>query len=90
MRSYRPGDGLGVIEGDTAVYLAPLPDGPIMVLDGLSGAIWLAACSGPGETIAERAAVDSGLPVEEIRDTVEAFVMELVGRGLLVADADAR
>lgn len=87
MTGYRPADGLGVVEGDAAVYLAPLPDGPIMVLDGISGAIWRAACTGPAETIAERAAVGSGIPADDLRETVEAFVAELVGRGLLVAPA---
>lgn len=84
---YRPADGLGVVEQGSAVYLAPLPDGPIMVLDGISGAIWVAACTGPAETIADRAADTTATTADEIRATAEAFVAELVRRGLLTEQA---
>lgn len=84
MMRHRPAAGLGVVEANSVVYLAPLPEGPIIVLDGFSAAIWLAACSGPAETIAERVADEHGLPADEIRAASQGFLLDMVERGLLV------
>jgi hypothetical protein len=85
MSGYRPRSGLGVVVRDDTVYVAPLPDGPILVLEAVAAVIWVAACGGPASTTAERVAIATGLPVERVRADVDAFVSELVERHLLVA-----
>jgi len=79
----RPAPHVGVIEDDSVVYVAQLPDGPIMVLETGSAAVWQAACSGPQETITERVAALTGEAGHEIQPYVEAFLSELLRRGLL-------
>ena len=85
MSGYRPAATVGVVEQDTLVYVAPLPDGPIVVLEGGAAAIWVAACDGPRESVAERVAALTGEAADDIRVDVESFVAELLSRGLLTA-----
>lgn len=85
MTGLRPAPGVAIVDENDVVYVASLPDGPIVVLGGVAGAIWWEACDGPQSTIAERVAAVTGFYVEEIRGDVESFVAELVERGLLVA-----
>lgn len=84
MTGLRRAPGVGVLEQDGAVYTAHLPDGPIVVLDGVAGVIWRAACAGDRAMIAVRVAEATDASAEEIRDEVDAFVADLVERGLLV------
>ncbi|GAA1799192.1 PqqD family peptide modification chaperone [Agromyces neolithicus] len=86
MTGLRRAPGIGIQEQNGAVYVAPLPDGPIVVLDGVAGVIWHAACAGDRATIAERVAEATDAAADEIRDDVDAFVADLVARGLLVYD----
>ncbi|WP_353827020.1 PqqD family protein [Agromyces sp. SYSU T0242] len=86
MGGYRTGDAVGVLEYGGELYAATLPDGPIAVLDGVAGLIWLEAVGGPAETLVERVAEATGAEPEVIRGEVERFVAELVARGLLVAE----
>lgn len=83
MTGYRSAPGVAVVEEDDAVYAAILPDGPIVVLGGVAGAIWTEACNGPSSTIIDRVAAVTGSAADDIRDEVESFVEELVRRGLL-------
>lgn len=89
MSRLRPAPGVGSIELGDVIYAAPLPDGPIFVLDGGAAAIWAAACDGPRETVAERVASMTGVGVGEVAAYVETFVDELLQRGLLVLDGPA-
>ena len=59
------------------------PGGPIVVLDGIAGLIWDEACSGERATITERVAGATDAAPDAIRADVEAFVADLVARGLL-------
>ena len=86
MSHLRPGPGVAVIEEGGVVYAAPLPDGPIVVLDGGAAAIWIEACAGERSALAERVAAATEVAVDAVRPEVEAFVDELLARGLLVAD----
>jgi len=86
MTRLRPAAGVAVVDGDGVVYAAPLPHGPIAVLEGGAAAIWIAACDGPSESIAERVAEATGARVGEVRADVDAFVRELLDRGLLESD----
>lgn len=83
MTGYRRAPGVAVVEDDDVVYAAILPDGPIVVLDGVAGVIWSEAREGPSSTIADRVAALTDASVDDIRGDVESFVDELVRRGLL-------
>lgn len=83
MTGYRCAPDVAVVEEGDAVYAAVLPDGPIVVLDGVAGVIWTEACDGPSSTIADRVAAVTDSAADDIRDEVESFVEELVRRGLL-------
>jgi hypothetical protein len=83
MTGYRRAAGVAVVEEDDVVYVALLPDGPIVLLDGVAGVIWSEAREGPRSTIADRVAAVTDAPVADIRAEVESFVEELVRRRLL-------
>ncbi|MGR0218617.1 PqqD family protein [Agromyces sp. ZXT2-6] len=78
----RPND-VGTLELDGVVYAAPLPSGPIVVLEGVAALIWDEACAGDRATITERVAEATDVAPEAIRADVEVFVADLVARGLL-------
>lgn len=65
------------------VYAAPLPRGPIAVLDGPAAVVWLAIVEDRPGPLAERVAEAVGEPVEVVAADVAAFVDELVERGLV-------
>ena len=53
------------------------------MLDGIAALIWDEACTGDRETIIERVAAATDVAPDAIRADVEAFVADLVARGLL-------
>lgn len=71
-------------EAGAVVYLAPLPDGPVQVLNGVASLIWLEATD-PDATgdLVERVAALVDRPAETIRAEIESFLARLVGTGLL-------
>jgi hypothetical protein len=75
-------------EGEVTFYVAPLPDGPILVLDGIAALIWAEACAGDREHLAVRVAASLDPPGEDIAGEVDAFVSRLVERGLLRVSGD--
>lgn len=83
MTRLRQAGGVGIVAYDGTVYAARLPDGPIVVLDGIAGLIWSEACGGDRESIADRVAEATDAATDAIRADVEAFVADLVARGLL-------
>jgi len=86
MSSFRPARGVAVVDEGEIVYAASLPEGPIVVLDGVAAAIWVEACGGERSSIADRVAAVTDVAVDSVRPDVEAFVDELLRRGLLEAD----
>jgi len=86
MSGYRPAVGVAVVQEDDVVYAAPLPDGPIVVLEGVAAAIWAAACDGPSESIVDQVATITETSAGDIRSEVESFVDDLLRRGLLERD----
>jgi hypothetical protein len=88
MSGLRPAPGVAVVEEGDVVYAAPVPDGPIAVLDGGAAAIWIAACAGDRESIAERVSELTGAPMSAVQAEVERIVDDLVRRGLLVVGDD--
>lgn len=80
-------ENVGVDVVDGVVYVAPLPDGPISVLDGIAALIWDAALEVDREVLAEAIAAATATPVAQVEGSVIEFVDDLVRRGLLVARA---
>lgn len=72
-------------EGD-AVYVAPLPDGPIFVLEDSAIAIWEAIAGDGIDALARRVGEAAGADAEAVREDVADFVRALVDRGLLVEE----
>jgi len=89
---YRRSPGVGVISatdddsGETIIYLAPLPDGPALVLRGSAAAIWTAVTDTPASSseIATRVARQRRLPLELVCADVADFLETLADRGMLV------
>lgn len=82
----RVADDVGVEVLDNVVYAAPLPDGPILVFGGIAGLIWIEACATPREDVARVVGEHTDQDVDAIHMHVDAFVSELIARGLLVGD----
>lgn len=87
MTRLRPAGRVGTIERGDTVYAALLPAGPIAVLDGIAALIWVEAVGGERATIADRVAAATDVAPNSIREEVEAFVADLVSRGLLESAA---
>lgn len=87
MTVYRPAEGLGIVESDSAIYVAPLPNGPITVLEGFARVIWEAATSVESDALVAKVAesTESERP-GDAEERIEAFVAQLVAAGMLVAD----
>lgn len=83
MTRYRPAADVGVIDQDDEVYVARLPQGPIVVLAGTAAVIWRAACDAGAGTVAERAAGSIDQDSSAIAEAVDGFIADLVARGLL-------
>ena len=83
MSGLRRPPSVGALEQGGVVYAARLPSGPIVVLEGIAALIWDEACSGDRATITERVAAATDVAPDMIRADVDAFVADLVARGLL-------
>lgn len=83
MTAYRPGRGIAMEQHDDAVYVARLPDGPIIVLEGTAALIWMEACSHEPGAIVDRVGEQVDRDTGEIADAVVRFVEDLVAQGLL-------
>lgn len=84
MKRVRPNDLCAVIDEDDIVYVAPLPDGPLLVLDGVSALIWQTLCDTHIDDTVVHVADATGQRPEDIAGHVDAFVTDLVRRGALV------
>jgi hypothetical protein len=85
----RPADVAMVVEDlddedGVVVYLAPLPDGPVQVLNGVGSLIWMeATATGTPADVVERVAGLVDWPPDTIRADVDSFLANLVEAGLL-------
>ncbi|GLI27353.1 hypothetical protein ARHIZOSPH14_15950 [Agromyces rhizosphaerae] len=82
----RCADAVGVVEHADVLYVAALPHGPILVLEGVAPGIWHAAIGSERGAVADAVADAIGAEAAEIRADVDAFVDDLVERGLLRED----
>ena len=83
--AYGPGPDVGVTlsHDGTSVYLAHLPDGPLVVLEGVAALIWQEATAAPASGWVGRVATAVGESEEHIGADVDAFVTDLRARHLL-------
>lgn len=80
----QPAADIAVIQEAEVVYIARLPDGPILVLEGAAALIWNGACSGSRESLTDRLASGLGAPDEDVKQSVEDFVEHLLEQRLLI------
>lgn len=76
-------DHVGVVETNDAVFVARLPDGPIIRLSGTAATIWKAALENGDDLVSSVSAI-VGVPEHVIAADVEAFIADLVERGLVM------
>jgi hypothetical protein len=83
--AYVPGPDVGVTvspDGST-VYLAHLPEGPLLVLDGVAALVWVEATTAPAAGWLERVAATVSRSAGDIAADVDTFVRDLRARRLL-------
>lgn len=86
----RPAD-VAVVDGElaggggpAALYLAHLPNGPLLILEGSAASIWRTAVQSTGDSdLVERVADQMGADADGIRSDVERFLADLFAQGLL-------
>lgn len=74
---------LGVDRLDDILFLATLPDGPIVVLEGPAALVWDCAVGAERAEVATNIAALTNSDVDEIAADVEAAIFTLVEVGLL-------
>lgn len=82
----RVADGVGVESLVGVVYAAPLPDGPILVLEGIAALIWGEACGSPRAEVAAAVAAHTDQDAASIAPDIDRFLDEMIERGLLIED----
>ncbi|MEV7618635.1 PqqD family protein [Microbacterium sp. NPDC089321] len=85
----RPHPLCGVFDAGAELYVARLPDGPIIALDEVSALIWRSAGTGSRADVIATVAEATGEKPDAIAQYIHAFLDDLVARGLLVASAAA-
>ena len=83
MSRLRRAPDVGVYWLDGVLYLAPLPHGPILILDQIATLIWNEALAGDEESLVDRVAATTGTTPDEIGASVAEFVDTLIARGVL-------
>ena len=87
MSRLRPSRDCGWVEHDGTVYVARLPDGPPLVLEGSGAVVWGALLE--GGTLADvvaRVAAETRESERVVASGVEGFVDGLLSAGVLEAD----
>jgi hypothetical protein len=79
----RPAAGIHVIDDGDVVYVARVPDGPIIVLSEIAGVIWREACDVERASVPRRVAEATAQPATTIRGDVERFIESLLREGLM-------
>ena len=83
--AFHVSDDAGATLGEDGhtVYVASLPAGPLVVLEGAAAVIWREATRGPADGWVARVAEAVAAADADISADVEAFVVDLCARGLL-------
>ncbi|WP_308492937.1 PqqD family peptide modification chaperone [Microbacterium terrisoli] len=79
--------GVASIHIDDVSYAAVVPDGPIVVLDGIAAVIWeLLRMDGDADTLRTRVADRLIDPPDDLDAAIANFVMSLHEQGLLATE----
>lgn len=85
--AFRRGADVAVVASDAddllRTYVARVPDGPLLVLEGPAHVIWEEALSGDEVDLVDRVAARLEVATEDVADAVETYLAELQSRGLL-------
>ncbi|MFC4139877.1 MULTISPECIES: PqqD family peptide modification chaperone [unclassified Microbacterium] len=76
---------LGVLVSDGIVYVAPLPEGPIMVLTDAAAEVWLVADGAAPGSVAARLAARRGVTEAEAAPDADRYLRAFTDAGLLRA-----
>lgn len=76
---------LAWLQEDGVLYVARLPQGPLIVLRGTSAAIWLDVQRDGLVGLTERLADAYGMPVDAIEPDIRRCLAELRGLGVIVS-----
>lgn len=79
-----PAPGVAWVTLNEVVYVAVLPDPPILVLKDGAALIWRIALEVERQRLSEEVARRSGVAVADVHDDIEAFVADLSRRQLLI------
>ena len=80
----RVADACGWVEQDGIVYVAALPDGPPLVLEGSGALVWWALLDGGTvEDVVGRVAEAAGESAAAVAPAVARFLGDLVAAGIL-------
>lgn len=88
MRRVRRAERCAVIDDGDVIYAAPLPDGPIIVLDGISALIWRVVGDPDVADVTAHVAEATGEHPDDIAPHVATFLDDLVRFGLAVSADD--
>ncbi|WP_194397259.1 PqqD family protein [Microbacterium atlanticum] len=83
MTGFVPGPGVGFVVEAGDVYVARLPDGPILQLTDTAALIWEAALAGPRQTLVMRLAELVAAEPANISGDVMDFIDRLTREGLI-------
>lgn len=82
--SVRVAAACGWVDDDDTVYVAALPDGPPLVLEGSGALVWRAVLGGGTvDEAVERVAAAAGESAAAVAAGVRGFVDDLVAAGVL-------
>jgi hypothetical protein len=87
---YRVPDRVGVVRAGDDIYVARLPDGPIVRLSGTAALIWTASVDEAEGPPLDRVAAAVGVPTAQIAEDVDRFLASLIDQGLLTSQAQER
>ena len=85
MKAFEPGSDTATEWYEDALYVARLPGGPIVVLEGTAALTWTEACRDLPDTVAARVALRLNQDVADIAADIDVFIAGLVEQGLLRA-----
>lgn len=77
-------EGIAVMDEEEAVYVASMPDGPALVLDGVAAITWRAAGELDVDAVASWVAERTEEDLAVVTPHVRAFLDDLLRRGILV------
>lgn len=80
---YRRSETVAVVEDGEQAYVAIVPEGPIVVLDGTARQIWELAQGSPPDRLPRLVAERFGVTEHEVTDGVVQVMEQLIGHGLV-------